>query len=161
MSVAPILCRRETLQQLQQNLVVFYTGIVRSASAVLKDQRAAVSAEKSKQKILRRMVELARELKAELQNNNLDAFGEIIHANWELKRSITGAISSPRIDRWYQIARQHGAVGGKLLGAGCGGFMMFYAPRERHEEIARGLKELRRIDLRFEPQGSRIIFVHH
>src|SRR5713226_5586345 len=77
-SVAPILCRRETLRQLQQNLVVFYTGIVRSASAVLKDQHTAVSTERSKQKILRRMVELARELKAELQNNNLDAVGEII-----------------------------------------------------------------------------------
>jgi D-glycero-alpha-D-manno-heptose-7-phosphate kinase len=160
-SVAPILCRRETLRQLQQNLLVFYTGIARSASDVLKDQQATVSAEKSKQKILCRMVELARDLKAELQNNNLDAFGEIIHANWLLKRSITGAISSPQIDRWYEIARKHGAVGGKLLGAGSGGFMMFYAPRERHEEIAQGLKELRRIDLRFEPQGSRIIFVHH
>lgn len=159
--VEPILCKRETLQRLQENLLVFYTGIVRSASAILKNQQATVIAEKSKQKMLCRMVELARDLKAELQKNNLDAFGEIIHANWELKRSITKEISTSQIDQWYETARRHGAIGGKLLGAGSGGFMMFYAPHERHEEITRRLKELRRIDLRFEPQGSRIIFVHH
>src|SRR5438477_1723511 len=160
-SVEPILCKRETIQRLQDNLLMFYTGIVRSASAILKNQQASVMAEKSKQKMLCRMVELARELKAELQKNNLEAFGEIIHANWELKRSITNEISTSQIDQWYQLARRHGAVGGKLLGAGSGGFMMFYAPRERHEEITRALKGLRRIDLRFEPQGSRIIFVHN
>ena len=160
-SVEPILCKRETLQRLQQNLLVFYTGIVRSASAILKDQQEIVLAEKSKQKVLCRMVELARELKAELQRNNLDAFGEIIHANWELKRSLTDQISTSQIDTWYQTARQRGAIGGKLLGAGSGGFMMFYAPPERHEAIMDGLKDLRRIDIRFEPQGSKIIFVHH
>jgi len=160
-SVEPILCKRETLQRLQQNLLVFYTGIVRSASAILKDQQEIVLAEKSKQKMLCRMVELARELKAELQRNNLDAFGEIIHANWELKRSLTDQISTSQIDSWYQTARQRGAIGGKLLGAGSGGFMMFYAPPERHEAIMDGLKDLRRIDIRFEPQGSKIIFVHH
>jgi len=160
-SVEPILCKRETLQRLQQNLLVFYTGIVRSASAILKDQQEIVLAEKSKQKMLCRMVELARELKAELQRNNLDAFGEIIHANWELKRSLTDQISTSQIDSWYQTARQRGAIGGKLLGAGSGGFMMFYAPPERHEAIMDGLKDLRRIDIRFETQGSKIIFVHH
>ena len=160
-SVEPILCKRETIQRLQENLLVFYTGIVRSASAILKNQQSALIAQKSKQKMLNRMVELARELKIELQNNNLDAFGQIIHANWELKRSITAEISTTQIDQWYKTARQHGAIGGKLLGAGSGGFMMFYAPRERHEEILQGLKDLRRIALRFEPQGSRIIFVHN
>jgi D-glycero-alpha-D-manno-heptose-7-phosphate kinase len=160
-SVEPILCKRETIQRLQENLVVFYTGIVRSASGILKNQQAQVLADKSKQKMLCRMVGLARELKSELQKNNLDAFGEIIHANWELKRRITGEISSSQIDQWYQTARQHGAVGGKLLGAGSGGFLMFYAPPERHEEIAASLDPLRPIRLRFEPQGSRIIFVHY
>src|SRR5438105_5010682 len=160
-SVEPILCRRETIQRLQENLLVFYTGIVRSASAILKKQQARVTAQKSKQKMLCRMVELARDLKAELQNNNLEKFGEVLHANWELKRRITEEISTSQIDRWYKTARKCGAIGGKLLGAGSGGFMLFYAPRERHESIAQSLRELRRIDLRFEAQGSRIIFVHH
>ena len=160
-SLEPILCKRETMQRLQENLAVFYTGIVRSASSILKNQQATVRAEKSKQKMHCRMVELARDLKAELQRNNLDAFGEIIHANWQLKKGILSEISNSRIDRWYETARKRGAIGGKLLGAGTGGFMIFYAPRERHEEIARGLKELRPIELRFEPQGSKIIFVHN
>ncbi|MCI0744283.1 MAG: hypothetical protein L0Y58_02655 [Verrucomicrobia subdivision 3 bacterium] len=159
-SVEPIICQRDTLHQLQSDTLVFYTGITRSASALLKTQQQVVAAEKAKQKVMRRMVELARQLKAELQKNNLRAFGEIIHENWELKRSLTGAISTSAIDEWYGRARKAGAVGGKLLGAGNGGFMMFYAPRDRHDAIARALKNLRRMDFTFEPQGSKIIFVH-
>ena len=159
-SVEPIICQRETIRQLQSNTLVFYTGITRSASAILKNQQQIVGEEKAKQKVMRRMVQLARELKAELQKNNLEAFGEIIHENWELKRSLTSNISTTAIDDWYQRARRAGAVGGKLLGAGSGGFLMFYAPQEKHEPIAKALSDLRRIDFEFEPQGSRIIFVH-
>jgi D-glycero-alpha-D-manno-heptose-7-phosphate kinase len=159
--VEPILCKRETLRRLQDNIVVFYTGITRSASGILRNQQENVASEKSKQQMLGRMVELARQLKAELQKNNLDAFGEIIHENWELKKGLAGQISTRVIDDWYIKARKQGAIGGKLLGAGTGGFMMFYAPRERHEAIAHALSNLRRIEMRFEPQGSRIIFVHN
>jgi D-glycero-alpha-D-manno-heptose-7-phosphate kinase len=159
-SVEPVICRRDTIERLQANILVFYTGITRSASALLKTQREAVASEKAKQTTLRRMVELARQLKAELQKNNLEAFGEIIHENWELKRSLNPGVSSGPIDRWYGRARRAGAVGGKLLGAGSGGFLMFYAPRARHEAIARELRGLRRMEFGFEPQGSKIIFVH-
>jgi D-glycero-alpha-D-manno-heptose-7-phosphate kinase len=159
-SIEPIICKRETLQQLQENTVVFYTGITRSASALLKTQQEVVASEKAKQKVLRSMVELAHQLKAELQKNNLRAFGEIIHENWELKRSLTSAVSSSAIDDWYAAGRKAGAIGGKLLGAGSGGFLMFYAPKERHDAIAGALKGLRRMDFQFEPQGSKIIFVH-
>ncbi len=159
-SIEPIICQRETIRQLQLNTLVFYTGITRSASAILKNQQQIIGEEKAKQKVMRRMVQLARDLKAELQKNNLEAFGEIIHENWELKRSLTTNISTTAIDDWYQRARRAGAVGGKLLGAGSGGFLMFYAPQEKHESIAKALSDLRRIDFEFEPQGSRIIFVH-
>ncbi|HTL15983.1 MAG TPA: GHMP kinase [Patescibacteria group bacterium] len=159
--VEPILCKRETLQRLQENLIVFYTGITRSASGILKNQQAGLELEKRKQEMLGRMVELARQLKTELQKNNLDAFGEIIHTNWELKKGLAREISTTVIDDWYNKARKHGAVGGKLLGAGTGGFLMFYAPREKHEAVARALSDLRQIEMRFEPQGSRIIFVHN
>lgn len=160
-SVEPILCKRETLDRLQENIIVFYTGITRSASNILKDQQAGVASEKKKQAMLRRMVELARALKAELQKNNLDAFGDIIHTNWELKKGLADQISTTVIDDWYAKARKEGAIGGKLLGAGTGGFLMLYAPRERHDAIAKALEGLRRIDMRFEPQGSKIIFVHN
>jgi D-glycero-alpha-D-manno-heptose-7-phosphate kinase len=159
-SVEPILCRPETLQQLQENILVFYTGITRRASSVLREKQRAIAAEKAKQAMLLRMVALARRLRVEIQNNNLDAFGEIIHENWVLKKSLSHQVSTSRIDGWYEAARKHGALGGKLLGAGSGGFLMFYAPRDRHEAISRALGKLRIVALRFEPQGSRIIFVH-
>jgi D-glycero-alpha-D-manno-heptose-7-phosphate kinase len=159
-SIEPIICQRATLHQLQANTLVFYTGITRSASALLKTQQEAVAGQSAKQKALQAMVKLARQLKVELQQNNADAFGQIIHENWLLKRSLTPGVSSSLIDNWYARARRAGALGGKLLGAGSGGFMMFYAPRERHEAIAHELNDLRPIEFRFEPQGSKIIFVH-
>ena len=160
-TVEPIVCKKETLRQLQERTLVFYTGITRSASAILQHQQSAVASERKKQKVLRRMVELAHDLRRELQSNRVAAFGEIIHEGWVLKKSLTSGISTSVIDDWYSKARTAGAVGGKLLGAGAGGFLMFYAPPEKHEAIARSLGKLRRMDFRFEPQGSRIIFVHH
>ena len=148
------------VRELQANTVVFFTGITRSASAILKHQQRAVASEQAKQKVMRRMVELARQLRTELQKNHLAAFGEIIHEGWRLKKSLTAGISTSVIDDWYERARKAGAIGGKLLGAGTGGFLMFYAPQDRHEAIARALAGLRRMEFGFEPQGSRIIFVH-
>jgi D-glycero-alpha-D-manno-heptose-7-phosphate kinase len=159
-SVEPVICQRETLRRLESNLIVFYTGITRSASALLKTQQQSLAGQKAKQKTMQKMVGLAWQLKAELQKNNLSAFGEIIHENWLLKRSLTSAVSNDAIDGWYSRARRTGAVGGKLLGAGSGGFLMFYAPEEKHGAIGRELKELRPIKFGFEPQGSKIIFVH-
>jgi D-glycero-alpha-D-manno-heptose-7-phosphate kinase len=158
--VEPIICRRETIHELQDHTLVFYTGITRSASAILKKQQAVLSSQRKKQNVTRRMVELAHTLRTELQQNRAASFGEIIHEGWMLKRSLGEDISSAAIDDWYARARKAGAVGGKLLGAGTGGFLMFYAPPECHDAIAAALK-LRRMAFRFEPQGSRIIFVHN
>jgi D-glycero-alpha-D-manno-heptose-7-phosphate kinase len=158
-SVEPVICRRETMQRLQAHTVVFYTGITRSASGILKHQSAVLATEKKKCDVTRKMAGLAHTLCAELRKNQVDKLGEIIHEGWLLKKSLTGRITTEAIDNWYQKARHAGAVGGKLLGAGTGGFLMFYAPPERHDAIAAALN-LRRVDLRFEPQGSRIIFVH-
>ena len=160
-SVEPILCKRETLREIQDNILVFYTGITRSASDVLKHQQSAVASEKKKQSVMRKMVALAEQMKSELQRNRAGAFGEIIHEGWLLKKSLTSGISTDAIDDWYAKARKAGAVGGKLLGAGAGGFLMFYAPPEKHEAITQSLGKLRRMDFCFEPQGSRIIVVHH
>ncbi len=160
-TVEPIICRRETVRQLQAHLLTFYTGLTRSAASILHQQQGAVASERKKQAVMRRMVALAHQLRQELQQNRVAAFGEIIHENWLLKKSLARGISNERIDEWYAQARQAGALGGKLLGAGAGGFLMFYAPPDRHDAIARALPRLRRMDFHFEPQGSRIIFVHH
>jgi D-glycero-alpha-D-manno-heptose-7-phosphate kinase len=134
--VEPIICKRQTIEQLQAQTLVFYTGITRSASAILKHQQAALATEKKKQNVTRKMVELAHDLRRELQHNRAASFGEIIHEGWRLKKSLTAGITSDAIDDWYELARKAGAIGGKLLGAGTGGFLMFYAPPERHEAIA-------------------------
>lgn len=157
--VEPIICRRETIQQIQAHTLVFYTGITRSASGILKHQNSALATEKKTCDVTKRMAELALTLCKELQRNQIKALGEIIHEGWLLKKNLTRGITNERVDQWYDKARRAGASGGKLLGAGAGGFLMFYAPPEKHEAIAAALK-LRQVNFRFEPQGSRIIFVH-
>lgn len=159
-SVQPILCRQETLARLEDNLIAFYTGMTRPAAKVLKEKQRRIAAEAEKQAVLGRMVALARTLRDELQHNNLDAFGEIIHQNWVMKKQLSREVSTDRIDAWYDAARRAGAVGGKILGAGSGGFLLFYAAQRRHRAIRDALAELRPVPMRFEPQGSRIIFVH-
>lgn len=158
-SVDPIIALPETIRVLGEHTLVLYTGLGRSASAILAQQQSDVASDARKQAAQREMVGLAFELKRTLERNRLDTFGEILHANWELKKSLSGGISTPEIDEWYAEARRLGAAGGKLLGAGAGGFLMFYAPPELHEAIATRLA-LRQVDFRTEREGSKIIFVH-
>lgn len=158
--IEPIICRKETLTHLQDNLLTFYTGVCRSASEVLQAQQTALKEKKSKQLTLKTMVKLAHDLKTELQNNHLNSFGKILDENWKLKRSLTSHISTLQIDQWYQQAKKAGAIGGKLLGAGNGGFLTFYAPKEKHLAIQKKLN-LRLVPFRFATQGSRIIFIHN
>ena len=159
-TVEPIICKRDTLRQLQDQMLILYTGLTRSASGILRDQHSGLLSQKRKQNVMRRMVELAHQLRGQLQQNRIDGFGELLHEGWCLKKGLAPGISSEKLNHWYAAARKAGAAGGKLLGAGAGGFFMFAAPPERHEAIARAVG-LRRVDFRFEPQGSRIIFVHH
>ena len=93
----------------------------------------------TKQKIVKRMANLSLMLRDELQANNLDAFGDILHENWMLKKDLVTSISSSQIDDWYNCARKWGARGGKLVGAGAGGFLMLYARPEHHCDITRVL----------------------
>ena len=158
--VSPVICQRATLQQLEANLLVFYTGITRSASQLLRQQAEEVAGSEQKKGAMKRMAELARILRDELQRDNLAAFGEILHENWMLKKGIAAGISTSDIDAWYDAARAAGAAGGKILGAGAGGFLLLYAPREAHEAIKSALHMLRPIAMGFEPLGSRIIFYH-
>ena len=158
--VEPIICKPETIQRIQAHTLVFYTGITRSASSLLRDQQRAVAGDKKKQQAVQRMVELARQMRRELQANRVSGFGEVLHEGWHLKKSLDANIATGRIDEWYAEARKAGAIGGKLLGAGAGGFLMLQAPPDRHEAVAHALTGLRRMDFQFESQGSRIIFVH-
>jgi D-glycero-alpha-D-manno-heptose-7-phosphate kinase len=158
--VQPVICKKETIQTIEQNILVFYTGITRSASTLLLEQQQKISSSTDKQKVLHRMVELTRILRDELQSNNTHSFGEILDENWQLKKSISDNISTSTIDQWYERAKRAGATGGKILGAGAGGFLMLYAPKEKHPAIIKELQELREIPMGFDMFGSRIIFFH-
>jgi D-glycero-alpha-D-manno-heptose-7-phosphate kinase len=157
-SVQPIVCAPETVRTFQRRTLCFYTGLTRSASAILHAQQEAVRGNRSKQDVLRQMVGLAHAFKRALEHNDLEAVGEMLHANWVLKKSLVDAVSTPAIDAWYEKARLAGALGGKLLGAGSSGFLLFYAPEEAHPAITQALGDLRRMDFHFEPCGSSIIF---
>ena len=156
-SVTPVLMQRDVRDLLEKRIIMFYTGIQRSASVILNEQSTSTADDAAKQMSLKRMVELANTLRDELQRGHVDSFGEILEENWRLKKSLASGISTGAINDWYDAARRHGALGGKLLGAGAGGFMMFYAPSERHSEIAQAIG-LRRVDFRFEALGSRVLF---
>jgi len=158
--VSPVICQPETLRTLEQNVLVMYTGITREASPLLRQQSTEMVSDARKRDGMLRMVELAYTLRDELHNNNTAAVGEILHENWMLKKDMAAGISNPAIDDWYAKAQAAGATGGKILGAGAGGFLMLYAPRERHEDIIAALPDMRHVPMGFEPLGSRIIFYH-
>ena len=154
-SVDPVICDPRMLADLEASTLVFYTGRGRSASAILAEQGAAVDAHRP---LLRRMVELAFDLKRELESSRLDSVGAILHENWCLKRQMSDRISDAQIDDWYSTALANGATGGKLLGAGKGGFLMFVAPPERHVRISRTLPDLKPVTFRFDRTGAQIVF---
>ena len=156
----PIICRTDLIQQLESSIIVFYTGMTRNASPILATQSQQIEDDRCSRDAILRMVQLAHHLRDELHSHNLAAFGEILHENWMLKRSLISGISSSAIDECYDRARAAGASGGKLLGAGGGGFLMFFAPPDRHGAIERALPGLRKVEFHFEPRGSRIILFH-
>lgn len=156
--VEPVTLPVATRDVLQSRLICFYTGVSRSASAILKHQNEQVENSRSKQQTLSEMVGLAFTLKDELIAGNIDVLGPILHENWELKKSLSDKVSSSELDAFYSAAREAGADGGKLLGAGAGGFLMFIAPPEKHDAIERALSGLRRVDFGLAATGSEIIF---
>ena len=158
-AVTPLPCSRQTIQTLEAHLLLLYTGLTRSADTILAEQSRNTCTHREIRESLRRMRGIATQLREALLAGDLDAFGRCLHEGWMEKRRLARGISNGQIDRWYETARAHGALGGKVLGAGGGGFLLVFAPPERHPAILRALPELRPIPLRFEPQGSKIIYV--
>lgn len=157
-SVERIFCLSKTMELMQKNMLLFYTGITRSASKILTKQKANMEEDKQKYRIMKKMVRLAHDLHRDLQSNKINTIGDILHATWMYKREMADGISNPQIDEWYETGRKSGAIGGKILGAGGGGFLLFYAPLEKHEIIKQALHTLRPIDFQFEDEGSQIIY---
>ncbi len=156
--VEPIICKPIIKKQIQANCLFFYTGMTRSASNILAKQQESVANDSKKIEILKQMVRLTQDLRLQLNNNNIRNFGAILHENWLLKKSLNSEISNELIDDSYNIAMKNGASGGKLLGAGAGGFLLFYSEPKNHSRIIESLAHLRHIPMKFTNQGSQIIF---
>lgn len=156
--VEPILMSPDSRRRLQSRLMLFYTGVTRNARTILAEQRRNTEDDRSKVDALATMLAMADSLRAELSGGNIDALGNMLHESWMLKRKLASGISSGALDAIYDSARAAGAVGGKLLGAGGGGFFLFDVPEERQEHVAAALVGLRRVPFRFESQGTRTLY---
>lgn len=156
--VEPIIMRPESYQRLESNLMMFHLGGIHSASETLREQGLSV-AQKDKEEAQLRMCDYARELKEALQDNDVDAMGPLLHENWLLKRTLASGISNPVIDDAYARALGAGATGGKLLGAGGAGFMLFYVPAVAQQGVRAALADLEEFDFEMDNSGCRVVFI--
>ena len=144
-------------KELENYLLFFFTGMQRFASNIAKKQ---IKETPKKNKQLKRMFELVDEAQSILLNENteIEEFGRLLHETWKLKRSLTDQITNPEIDQFYELALSAGASGGKLIGAGGGGFMVFVANPRYHDKIRRRLNKMLEVPIKFENDGSKIIY---
>jgi D-glycero-alpha-D-manno-heptose-7-phosphate kinase len=154
----PLKISEETLYNLEDNLLLFFTGYARSASTILKEQDdRSKQADKAMTENLHFVKELGLESQAALESDNLNEFARLMDVHWKRKKERSRNMSNKDIDDWYDCAMANGAVGGKIIGAGSGGFLMFYArdkARLRHAMREKGLKEVR---FRFDFEGTKIL----
>ena len=153
----PILMEGKTYKELQKNLLMFYTGTTRSANTILAEQTKNITSE-DKAKNLLKMCGLAKDMKVALENNDISSFGKILDEGWQLKKELASGIANPAIDEAYEIAMKNGALGGKLLGAGGGGFLLFYCEEEKQDQLKKAIG-LRELDFSFERDGTSVIYI--
>lgn len=155
--VDPVVCTSSTKKELQASCMMFFTGLTRDAKSVLSEQKTNTT---SKSDVLKQMVSHAHEMKKILESGkNLNNFGSLLNESWQLKKSMASNVSNPVIDDWYGAALEAGALGGKILGAGGGGFLMLFCEPKKQLRVKDALKNLKVFDAQFEEQGSKVIFV--
>jgi D-glycero-alpha-D-manno-heptose-7-phosphate kinase len=157
--VTPILLSKGERASLDASLLMFYTGITRKASSVLAEQNQNLESDSDKYDSMCRIRDGADRLASALADGNLNAIGHEMNQGWELKKTMARGISSPELDGIYTEAMAAGALGGKLLGAGGGGFFLFYCPPEKQPGLLAALSRLRQVPIELDREGSRIIFV--
>lgn len=155
--VEPLYVKNEIYQQLQENLLMFYIGNQRKASDILAEQKRNATNEE-KFNVLKSMVSLVSDLRNCLYSGHLDDFGKILHENWILKQKLASQITNEDIDEIYRNGIHSGARGGKLLGAGGGGFMLFYCEKANQQRLMDALKPLVKYNFAFEREGSKLIY---
>ncbi len=154
----PLRVSEETRDNLEDNLLLFFTGYSRSASAILKEQdQKSKQADTGMTENLHFVKDLGQQSQRALESGDLPGFARLMDVHWQRKKERSGGMSNPKINEWYDLAMENGALGGKLIGAGGGGFLMFYAEdkaRLRHVMRQNGLKEVR---FRFDFEGSKLV----
>jgi len=146
----PRLCYR-----LNESLLLFYTGVTRQSESILGEQKKRI---KESRELLNQMKYMACEARDELAVGNLDVIGRLLHESWTLKKQLASLVSNPTIDAIYEAALRAGALGGKISGAGGGGFLLLYCPFEKREKVRDALSTLAEVPFNLEPDGSKVIF---
>jgi len=154
-SLQRIILNEDSRRKLNENLLLFYTGISRSSDRILVDQQRNI---KSSFAVLREMKKLAYVARESLDCCDIDMIGEYLHEGWQLKKRLSGLISNGALDDIYAAARKSGATGGKITGAGGGGFLLLYVPHERQAAVREALQGLQELPFQLEPDGSKVIF---
>ena len=154
-SVTPLSLPRERVQTLQDNLMLLFTGFTHFSGSVAEEQKKNIPGTLAQLEEMKKLVDNAQEI---LLSGDLDDFGRLLHNTWVLKRSLSSRISSYDIDTLYGRLRESGALGGKLLGAGSGGFMLLYVPHERQEKLKAEFRDYMFVPFTFENEGSKIIY---
>lgn len=145
----------EVRKKLQKNLLLYYTGITRYSSTILGEQEQKI---RDQMEHLDHMVEMAEKAKRLLAERHVEEWGYMLDEAWQLKKQYAAAVSNPDIDEMYDKAKKAGAVGGKILGAGGGGFMLLFVPEEKQFDVKKAMKAYKLVNFKFEAEGTRIIF---
>ncbi|MBU0685783.1 MAG: GHMP kinase [Candidatus Thermoplasmatota archaeon] len=152
----PVICPPKTKRDIESHLMLIYTGKTRKASDILSKQK---SNSKTNKEILDKMRDQAEQLFHDLTSLQVNKLGQALKDGWELKKSLAKGISDPEIDKIYAKALKAGAVGGKITGAGGGGFLVLFVPPESHWSVRNALTGMKDLEFKVEPQGSKIIYV--
>ena len=156
--VEPINISCENKKKLQKRILMFYTKNQRSAAKILKIQKNLMK-DSDKLELVSEMIPYVYKLRDAIYQNHFDYLGEVLHRGWHLKKKITKGISDERIDSYYKKALKAGAIGGKLLGAGGGGFLLFYCPLKKQNNVRKALKGLFELQFAFDYEGSKVIYM--
>ena len=155
---SPLKINMESIYELEDNLLLFFTGFSRSASGILKDQN--IKSQKNDSEMIANLhyvKDLGDRSKTALENGDSRLFGELMHEHWENKKRRSGGMSNPQIDQWYQLAINNGAIGGKLVGAGGGGFLMFMANDRNKLRRAMSDAGLEEVRFKFDFEGTKVM----
>jgi len=155
----PVTLSMESLFSLEDNLLLFFTGFSRSAGSILSDQKVRTEhADEEMLNNLHYVKELGLRSRDALERGQTALFGELLHEHWEHKKRRSGGMTNPNIDEWYELGRKNGAIGGKLVGAGGGGFLLFYSEEHRRLRTAMASAGLEEVRFRFDFEGTKVLF---